>query len=271
MSEVQNKQAKQPMGPNKKQLLKRILTFVGGGVGIALLIVFGIVILQPTPKVHFKGIGVFIEDLNINSDGTIENVEDPKRNGYDFLGWYDNEDFSGNPINLEEHKFLELRKQFRWFGKEEKLPVTTSLFAKWELHKYQIEVLDDETKEPIIIYDEDNTPIEDIEFYVTAVIVRDDEKEQFIKDYMDNVITESSTEEEKKAAETEAGTIARAPELQISQIWNFHHFNDIEDIEFVDADGEILEPIDRSKLEVKYDEDGNELPVLTVYVKNYTK
>lgn len=267
MSEVQNVKTKQPMDPDKKKLLKRILTFVGGGLGIVVLIVFGILILQPTPKVHFKGINVFIEDVNINSDGTIQEIKDPERKGYDFLGWYDNENFSGDAIDLKEHKFLETRKTFRWFGKEEKLPATTSLYAKWELHKYKIEVLDYETKEPIVIEDADGNPIE---FYVTTIIIRDDEKEQFIKDYMDNVLPENATEAELKQAETEGNTISRAPKLEISQIWNFHHFNNIEDIEYVDENGDSLEPIDRASLEAKYDEDGNELPVLTVYVKNYS-
>lgn len=269
MSEVQNIKTKQPMDPNKKKLLTRIFTFVGGGLGIVLLIVFGIVILQPTARVNFYGKGIHLDSVVIDNDGKIEAPKDPERTGYNFLGWYDNKDFSGKPIDWENYEFLAEAKRFGFFGKVEKLPAPTNLYAKWELHKYLVEVIDEATGEAIVIYDEDGNVVEDVEFYITAQIKDEGDIEQFVKDYMGNVINETSTDAEKKAAEAEGKIIAMAPKLEIKQIWNFHYFNGMEDVIFVDGNGDVLEPIDRAKLEVKYDENGNELPVLTVYVQNY--
>ena len=257
------------MYPNKKRLLTRIFTFVGGGVGIIALITFGILFLQPTARVNFYGKGVHLESQISDENGKISVPEDPKRDGYDFLGWYDNKDFSGDAIDWENYEFLKVSKQFGWFGKEANLPVATNLYAKWELHKYQIEVLDFETKEPVVLYDEDGKEIENLEFYITAQIKDEADIEQFVKDYMGNVINETSTEDEKKQAESQGKIIAMAPRLEIKQIWNFHLFDKFEDVEFVDVNGDILEPIDRTKLEIKFDEENKELPILTVYVKNY--
>ena len=119
------------------------------------------------------------------------------------------------------------------------------------------------------VYDEDGKEIENLEFYITAQIKDEADIEQFVKDYMGNVINETSTEDEKKQAESQGKIIAMAPRLEIKQIWNFHLFDKFEDVEFVDVNGDILEPIDRTKLEIKFDEENKELPVLTVYVKNY--
>ena len=162
-------------------------------------------------------------------------------------------------IDWENYEFLKVSKQFGWFGKEANLPVATNLYAKWELHKYQIEVLDFETKEPVVLYDEDGKEIENLEFYITAQIKDEADIEQFVKDYMGNVINETSTEDEKKQAESQGKIIAMAPRLEIKQIWNFHLFDKFEDVEFVDVNGDILEPIDRTKLEIKFDEENKEL------------
>ena len=269
MKEAQTIKEKQPMDPNKKKLLSRILTFVGGGLGIVLLIVFGIVILQPTARVNFYGKSIHLDSVVIDNNGKIETPKDPERVGYNFLGWYDNKDFSGKPIDWEDYEFLAEAKRFGFFGKVEKLPVQTNLYAKWELHKYLVEVIDATTEEPIVIYDEDDKAIEDIEFYITAQIKDEDDIEKFVKDYMGNVINETSTDAQKQAAEAAGKSIAMAPKLEIKQIWNFHYFDGLEDVVFTDVNGDPLEPIDRAKLEIKYDENGNELPVLTVYVHNY--
>lgn len=269
MKDVQNLKEKQPTEKDKKKTLTRIFTFVGGGLGIVILIAFGIIFLQPTARVNFYGKGIFLDSVVINNEGKIEVPKDPERQGYNFLGWYDNKDFSGDPIDWEDYEFLAEAKRFGFFGKVENLPVQTNLYAKWELHKYQIEVIDFSTGNPIVIYDEDGNVVEDVEFYITVQIKDEDDIEKFVKDYMDNVITAASTDAEKKAAESAGKTIAMAPKLEIKQIWNFHYFNGMEDIQFVDKNGDLLEPIDRSKLEITYDEDGNEEPVLTVYVKNY--
>ena len=60
-----------------------------------------------------------------------------------------------------------------------------------------------------------------------------------------------------------------APIVKIEQIWNFHLFNGMEDLEFVDAEGNKLPDIRRADLKIEFDEDGNEKPFKTVYVKNY--
>lgn len=271
MSETQNVQVKQPMDPNKKRKITKIITFVGGGIGIIALILFGLLFTKPTARVYFYGKGINYENVVINDDGTINFDKTPTLTGYDFKGWYDNEDFNGEPIDPKNETFLEEQKTFRWFGKTVEQPVTTKLYAKWEVHKYKIEVLDYNTKEPIILYDENSQPIENLEFYITHQLTFDDDIEDFQKSYANNISggpEKVSVEEYEKLLEEGKG-LAMAPIVKIEQIWNFHLFNGMEDLEFVDAEGNKLPDIKRADLKIEFDEDGNEKPFKTVYVKNY--
>ena len=271
MSETQNVQVKQPMDPNKKRKITQIITFVGGGVGIIALILFGLLFTKPTAKVYFYGKGINYEEVVIKNDGTIDFDKTPTLTGYDFKGWYDNKDFSGNPIDPKNDTFLKKQKTFRWFGKMVEQPITTDLFAKWEVHKYMVEVLDYETKEKIVIYDEDSQPIENLEFYITHQLRYEDDIEAFQKDYANNISggADKIALEEYEKLLAEGENLAMAEVVKIEQIWNFHFFNGMEDLEFVDEEGNKLPDIKRADLKIELDEEGNEKPILTVYVKNY--
>lgn len=254
MSEVLKedvKTTKEPKDPNKSKLIKRLITFIGGGVGIALLIVFAIIILEPSKKVTFYGMGGKVTESSVLVDKDTLQVptpEDPTRTGYDFLGWYDNKDYSGEKINFETKKFEK----------------STELFAKWELHKYIIELIDNNTGEQIVIYDEDGNAINDVVFYVTVIHqVTDKEVDLYIENHGG---AEAITPD---VARKEAERLALTPKLQIEEINNIHLLGSLEDISFLTKTGDPIEPINREKLEIKLDDKGNELPILTVYVNGY--
>ena len=185
MSEVV-KQEKNPVDVAKKQKLTRIFTFVGGGVGIVVLILFAVVILRPTPKVTFTSRGSKVSNMPdaivINSETfKVEKPADPKRKGYDFVGWAKEND---SIVDFETDKFSSFQKEFGWFGKVKEMPLATTLTAKWELHKYKVELINANNGEPIVLLDKNGN---EIEFYVISSIIVEEENEKFVDDYINNI------------------------------------------------------------------------------------
>ncbi len=278
MSEVV-KQEKNPVDVAKKQKLTRIFTFVGGGVGIVVLILFATIFLKPTAKVTFAGRGSNMPDaIVINSETfKVEKPEDPKRKGYDFVGWAKEDDSSANfkIVDFETEEFYSLQKEFGWFGKVKEMPLATTLYAKWELHKYKVELINANNGEPIVLLDENG---KEIEFYVISSIIVEEENEKFIDDYIKNIenikkeIMEDeeaklSTEELKQAQEF--GTIlASDKNIPYEAVWNIARLTNIEGVTLSSSKDDIdAGEIKRSSL---FDKDGNNVEVVaTIYVHGY--
>lgn len=266
MSETQNVQVKQPMDPNKKRKITKIITFVGGGIGIIALILFAILVPTETAYVEFKIDGLQYENKIIDENGHIEFNKTPTLEGFDFIGWYDNKEFNGEPIDLSTFEFLKEKKEFKWFGEVKELPETTTVYGKWEFHKYKVEVLDYETREPIVIYDESGQPIKNLEFFVTREIPFPRLINEFKIAYADNI---SGGEGKVEKAEyerllKEAESLIKGETINIRFVWNFHL---LKNVKFLDENDNPIEKINRNSLKIEYDNEGNEKPVLTVYVK----
>lgn len=252
--ELKQEKTKQPLSPEKKAKRNRIITFVCGGVGLLVLTIFSIFAFKPTAKVSFvSNGGTLIESIQIDrKTGKIEVPENPTKDHHDFLGWYDNKKFEGEPIDLSTHEFKEGDKLIK-----------TTLFAKWELHKYIIEVKNVDTDEVINITDEDGNPIN---FYITYRHegATDAEIEQYINvNGGPDVVTPDK-------AKTEMNKLANADELPVEYIANINQLSNFDKANICDEGGNPLLTVSRKNLEAKYDENGKELPVITIYVKNYS-
>lgn len=268
MSEVINqeqKQTKQPADPKKKAFISRLITIIGSCVGIVALILFGVFVTQESAKVYFYGKNVNIEAINVNKDThKIEVPKDPTRHGYDFMGWYLDKEFSGEKVDLTTHLFEKEKKEFGFFGKVKLLPESANLFAKWEIHKFEVKLINEATKEEITD-SEGNV----IKVYVTVKLDDDKLREEYVNEYIAIHKTDSSTPEELDSLRTKAEALAKENKVELKDLRGIHTLFEIygEELEFVNEKGDIVEPIDRSTLEIKYDEDGKESPVLTIYVK----
>lgn len=272
MSEVV-KQEKNPVDVAKKQKLTRIFTFVGGGVGIVVLILFAVLILKPTPKVTFAGRGSNMPDaIVINSETfKVEKPADPKRKGYDFVGWAKEDD---SIVDFETEKFSSLQKEFGWFGKVKEMPLATTLTAKWELHKYKVELINANNGEPIVLLDENEN---EIEFYVISSIIIEEENEKFVDDYIKNIenikkeIMGEEVElsiEELKQAEEFGTTLASDKDIPFEAVWNIAKLTNIEGVKLSSSKDDIdAGEIKRTDL---FDKDGNNVEVVaTIYVHGY--
>lgn len=271
MSEVikqEEKQIKQKMDPKKKAFITRLVTIIGSCVGILSLILFGVFVTQESAKVYFYGKSVFIGSVNVDKDThQIEAPNDPTRHGYDFVGWYMDAEFSGDKVDLKTQKFEKEKKEFGFFGKVKLLPESANLFAKWEIHEFEVKLINQATGEEIILTDNDDN---EIKLFVTVKLDDDKLREAFVNEYIELHKDEGKAIETLKA---EAEELAKSDKVQIKDIRNIHHLfekygEEVTLDDLVNSDGTVLDPIDRSKLEVKYDEEGNELPVLEIYVKD---
>ena len=266
MSEVV-KQEKNPVDVAKKQKLTRIFTFVGGGVGIVVLILFAVLILKPTPKVTFAGRGSNMPDaIVINSETfKVEKPADPKRKGYDFVGWAKEDD---SIVDFETEKFSSLQKEFGWFGKVKEMPLATTLTAKWELHKYKVELINANNGEPIVLLDENEN---EIEFYVISSIIIEEENEKFVDDYIKNVQAikgSDLTPEEIKQAEEFGKILASDKDIPFEAVWNIAMLTNKEGVKLSSSKDDIdAGEIKRTDL---FDKNGNNVEVVaTIYVHGY--
>lgn len=287
MSETQNIKEKQPMDSQKKTLLKRILTFVGGGVGIIALILFAIFVTKPSAYVSFQTFTTesSISNRLVGSDFKIDIPKDPTRFGYEFLGWYDtftkdDKDFitvSGNKIDLNTYEFKAYGKEFKWFGNQGYYPASKTLYAKWELHYFKVLVLEHGKDEPV--KDANGNPLE---FYFPIMITDDKIKNDFIQEYVKN-------NEGNPNANIQAQQLANDESISIGIIWNFHLLTaqqkrEENKLEFCDREGNIISELttikfDRSSKDseafvAKYNSEGAKVDengefVYVIYVKNY--
>ena len=315
MSEMineQEKKVKKPENPNKKALARRLITIIGGSLGIVFLIAFAVLFLNQTATVTFSGYGekyassMYIDketykvelykdlkkqypDKSEEEIETLVNEElTPTRKHFDFGGWYLDEKFNGEPINFAKQMFYANKKRFGWFGKEEKLPEATTVYAKWNQHKYLIEILDKDTKEAIVD-EEENT----VEFYIYSELIMQKEYDNFISEYLAQHTTDSSTPEEVEINKV-AKILAGFEELEIKYITNIEELLEVYDVESIDKllfttldkDGNYnkIEKIDRSNSSellskvydsatktYKVDENGKEVPIITIYVEINTE
>lgn len=316
MSEMineQEKKVKKPENPNKKALARRLITIIGGSLGIVFLIAFAVLFLNQTATVTFSGYGekyassMYIDketykvelykdlkkqypDKSEEEIETLVNEElTPTRKHFDFGGWYLDEKFNGEPINFAKQMFYANKKRFGWFGKEEKLPEATTVYAKWNQHKYLIEILDKDTKEAIVD-EEENT----VEFYIYSELIMQKEYDNFISEYLAQHTTDSSTPEEVDEINKVAKILAGFEELEIKYITNIEELLEVYDVESIDKllfttldkDGNYnkIEKIDRSNSSellskvydsatktYKVDENGKEVPIITIYVEINTE
>lgn len=168
--EVENKKDNEVIKEKKPISKARLWTFIGGGIGIVVLTLFAIFALQPTRKVSFAtNGGSKIEAIIVEGD-KIEKPNDPKKRGYDFIGWYDNKDLKGEKFN---------------FGKE--ITKSITLYAKWELTEYQVKFYDIATKEALT--DEEGNEL--IAIFNIVHVATDDE----IKKLLEQGFSESQARE----------------------------------------------------------------------------
>lgn len=316
MSEMineQEKKVKKPENPNKKALARRLITIIGGSLGIVFLISFAVLFLNQTATVTFSGYGEkYASSMYIDKetykvelykdlkkqypDKSEEEIEalvneelTPTRKHFDFGGWYLDEKFNGEPINFAKQMFYANKKRFGWFGKEEKLPEATTVYAKWNQHKYLIEILDKDTKEAIVD-EEENT----VEFYIYSELIMQKEYDNFISEYLAQHTTDSSTPEEVDEINKVAKILAGFEELEIKYITNIEELLEVYDVESIDKllfttldkDGNYnkIEKIDRSNNSellsnvydsatktYKVDENGKEVPIIRIYVEINTE
>lgn len=312
MSEMineQEKKVKKPENPNKKALARRLITIIGGSLGIVFLIAFAVLFLNQTATVTFSGYGekyassMYIDketykvelykdlkkqypDKSEEEIETLVNEElTPTRKHFDFGGWYLDEKFNGEPINFAKQMFYANKKRFGWFGKEEKLPEATTVYAKWNQHKYLIKILDKDTKEAIVD-EEENT----VEFYIYSELIMQKEYDNFISEYLAQHTTDSSTPEEVDEINKVAKILAGFEELEIKYITNIEELLEVYDVESIDkllfttldevGNYNKIEKIDRSNSSellskvydsatktYKVDENGKEIPIITIYVE----
>lgn len=252
--EIKQEKVKQPIDPKTKAKRNRIITFVCGGVGLVALIVFAAIFFKPTAKVYFFTSGDNqIQSIKIDREtGKIEAPKNPEKSGYDFKGWYDNKNLEGNPIDLSTHEFKEGNK-----------PVKTNLYAKWELHKYIVEIKNVDTDE-VINTDKDGNPVI---FYITIrhVEATNAEIEQYINV---NGGPDNVTPEDAKAKMDGAKGICNNPELEVQYIGNINLLPNFKKEDICDEGGNPITKVSRENLTIEY-KDGKEMPVITIYIKNY--
>lgn len=256
--EIKQEKVKQPASPEKKAKIKRIITLVSGGVALLILILFASFYFKPTAKVSFfSNGGTKIESIVIDrKTGKIEAPEkETQKLGYDFMGWYEKENLTGDPIDFSTHTFMENGKV-----------VSTKLYAKWELHKYVVKLINVETQEEIKLLDEEGNELLDengnpFVFYITARHEKSTEIEQ-----LQYLAVNGKADQDPTKGDTisEADKLANADEFEIKYITNIHRLPNFDNLKFYkDLECTTLyETVSRKNIETKYTE-------IVIYVTGY--
>lgn len=102
---------------------KRKLIIWGGLAALAICItLIAIFFTQPKAVSFSTGLGKKIDNIIINRDGYITAPSDPTRYGWDFGGWYSDENFT---VKIEDISKYQFKK-------------STTVYAKWYLHRYKV-------------------------------------------------------------------------------------------------------------------------------------
>lgn len=244
--EIKQEEIKNINNPNKTNK-NRIITFICGGVGIVALILFAIFVFNPSKKVSFiTSGGTKIESIKIENNKLTNIPENPKKDYYDFMGWYDNKECNGKAIDLSEYEFEK----------------AITLYAKWTLHKYIVKIYNLDTGEEIIFKDEEKE--NPITFYITAR--HEEATEDEVTQY-----TIINSEEDLEKAKKEMNNIALSDEFDVKYITNLHKIDEKYRTSLLNKAGYSVSTISRKELDptIKYDEEGNEIEFLKLYIKDY--
>lgn len=111
----------------QKEIKKKTITIIGIVAVFVALLVFAIIVFKTPVKVSFSApgkLGFSIDPVVVDKDGKIA-VPDSKltdQKHYNFLGWYDNQEGKGDPIDLANTVFEE----------------STTIYAIWDVIEYKV-------------------------------------------------------------------------------------------------------------------------------------
>ena len=245
----QEEQTKTPLSPEKKAKLRRILTFVGGGIGLLAFVLFASLFMRVPKKVIFyTESGSYSVKID-RETSKIDVPNDPTRVGYDFKGWYLNDEFTGETVDLT--------KEFK---------ETTKLYAKWELHKYLVEFYRQENNEKIIVKDGNGNVVL---FYVTI-------PHNATSEEIENYIALKGGPEaiSHEDAKNQVEKITLNPSIVIENIQNIEKLTDYKELDYFVGNtslkaNSIIPNKNRAELKVEFDDNNNEIPVLKILINGY--